>query len=408
MVLGILILATAWAVFAWITQLRAGLAVTGLRDIPGGAPWGLYITNFIYFAGLTAGGIAIASTIRLFKLKDYIPLARMAEIASVFSLMMAGASIIVDLGRPERVLNMIWYLPQRIGSSPLVWDMASLTIYLVFAVAYLYVEMREDLAKLAKKGRLEWLYRILLPAYTPGERERVVKIVWWASILNLPLMLIVEAVAGWIFGLMPARPGWYGAIMAPYFVVGAVLSGVAALAVIATACRALFGWQEYIKPAQFKGLGVALASVSIIYLYFVLVEVVTVRWGGPIGELRVSLAVAGREFAGLFWFQIVALVTAFAVSVIGVALPKVSRIWTTAASSVLLLIALWISRFLIVVPSLTRPGLSYQTGSYSPTWVEWSIVGGTFAAMALLFLLFTKLFPIVPFTEMREAGTIEA
>jgi len=157
--------------------LREGLVVTGLRDIPGGAPWGVYLVNFVFFIGIAHAGIAVAAAIRLLKLHDYIPIGRMAELLTVFGLMMAGLSIVFDLGRPDRVFNLIRYYPERLGSSPLIWDVTAVITYLVVSVTYLYLELREDIAKLAEK-RWTRFYWLLLPGYEPGERARIDSIIW--------------------------------------------------------------------------------------------------------------------------------------------------------------------------------------------------------------------------------------
>ncbi len=402
--LGFLLLGLAWFAFAWITQLRTGLEVTGMRDIPGGSPWGVYMTNFIFFIGITHAGIAIASAIRLLKLRDYIPLARIAELVTVFSLVMAGFSLLFDAGRPDRIFNLILYYPQRLASSPLIWDITAIAVYLIFAATYLYLEMREDMARLAKShSRLGWLYRLLLPAYEPGERERIVKIVWWASVFNFPIMVMVHTSVAWVFGLMVGRPGWYGAIMGPYYVLGAILSGVASVVVMAAIYRQLFGWQEHIRPQVFRGLGKFLSWMSVLYIYFMLSEFIAVKFAGPVPELKVSMAWSNLEFAWLYWVQVVALLIAFTIFFINTVFPRVFRIGTTVFASALVVVTLWITRFLIVVPSLTRPYLPYPPGSYTPTWVEWSLVLGTFVMVALLFMLFTRFFPIIPLTEMEKA-----
>jgi molybdopterin-containing oxidoreductase family membrane subunit len=104
---------------------------------------------------------------------------------------------------------------------------------------------------------------------------------------------------------------------------------------------------------------------------------------------------------------VLALVIAFGIFFINTVFPKAFRIGTTVFASALVVVTLWLTRFLIVVPSLTRPYLTYPTGSYTPTWVEWSLVGGVFAIFALFFMLFTKFLPIIPITEMERAGKEE-
>jgi molybdopterin-containing oxidoreductase family membrane subunit len=402
--LGILLLGVVWFAFAWIVQLRSGMVVTGMRDIPGGAPWGIYLVNFIFFIGIAHAGIALAAGIRLLNLRDYVPVGRMAELLTIFGLMMAGLSILFDLGRPDRIFKMIVHYPERFGSSPLIWDVTAILTYLAVSLTYLYIELRADLARLADRVRWGWIYRLLLPGYEAGERERIDRIIWWASIFIIPIMVMVHSTVAWIFGLMVSRSGWYSAILGPYFLLGAVLSGIAAVVVVAAIYRRLFGWQEYIQPTVFRGLGKVLCWLAFAYLYFLFSEFVTVEFAGPLGELNVSLALTRREFAWPYWLQIAALFLAAAIFFVNTVFPTIFRIGTTVFAAVLVVATLWLTRFLIVVPSLTRPYLPYPTGRYTPTWVEWSLVGGTVVIMVLCFMLFTKVLPIVSLTEMEQAA----
>jgi molybdopterin-containing oxidoreductase family membrane subunit len=264
--------------------------------------------------------------------------------------------------------------------------------------------LREDLARLAERVRWGWLYRLLLPGYEPGERQRIDKIIWWMSIFIIPIMVMVHSTVAWIFGLMVSRSGWYSAMLGPYFLLGAVLSGIAAMVVVAAIYRRLFAWQAYITPTVFRGLGKVLCWLAFAYLYFLLSEFLTVEFAGPLGELNVSLALTRREFAWPYWLQIAALLVAAAIFFINTVFPEVFRIGTTVFAAALVVATLWLTRFLIVVPSLMRPFLPYPTGSYTPTWVEWSLVGGTGVIMVLCFMLFTKFLPIIPLIEMERAA----
>ncbi len=395
---GLLIL-ICWVFFAWYQQLTHGLSVTGLRT-PVGAIWGLYITNFVFFVAISSAGIAIASCIRLFKLKDYIVVARIAELATVFSLMAAGVSIIMSIGRPDRLFNLITYFPSRVSSSPLTWDVMGIYLYMIFSITYLYVEMREDLAWLAGKVKWGWVYKLLVPAYRPDERQGFKKIVLWASVFNFPIMVMVDNTVGCIFGLLVGRPGWYSQFLGPYFVLGAIFTGLAVVVVLAAIYRQTFHWQEFIKPVVFRGLGRMLCWVSITYIYFLISEFMAVNYSGPTGEVNVWESLTRGAFAPVFWTQIIMLVIAFLIFFINTIFPKFFRIWTTVLAAGMVIVALWSVRFLIVVPSLLRPFLPFPTGTYSPSWVELSMAGGAFAIFALLFILFTKFLPIMPVTEM--------
>jgi molybdopterin-containing oxidoreductase family membrane subunit len=307
------------------------------------------------------------------------------------------------MGRPDRIFNVILNYPERLASSPLVWDITAVATYLVFAVTYLYMEMREDLARLAGRVRWGWLYRYLLPAYEPRERKRIERIIFWASVFNFPIMVMVHTTVAWVFGLMVARPGWYSAILGPYYVVGAVLSGVAAVVVLTAIYRHIFHWQEIIKPLVFRGLGRFLSWFSLLYIYFLLAEFVTVKFAGTTAELNVSMLWTHLEYAWHYWLQVLALAVAFTIFFINTVFPKVFRVGTTVFAAALVVTTLWLTRFLIVVPSQLRPYLPFPTGSYTPTWVEWSLVAGTFAIVTLFFMIFTKVFPIIPVTEMEKA-----
>lgn len=404
---GLLILFIGWFAFAWIYQLRNGLVVTGMRDIPGGAPWGVYITNFIFWIGISHAGIAIAAGIRLLKLHRYIAVARIAELATIFSLMMAGLSIIMDMGRPDRIFNLILNYPSRLPTSPLVWDVTAIGTYLITSAAYLYIELRGDLARLMGRVKWKWLYRLLLFGYEADERGRIERVIFYASIFIIAIMVMVHTTVAWIFGLMVSRPGWYATMLGPYFVLGAILSGIAAVVVLAGIYRRVFHWEEILTPTVFRGLGRVLSWFTILYIYFLLAEFMTVMFAGPTGELTIWTVLTQGRFAPLFWLQAGALVVAFAIFFINTLFPKVFRVWTTIFASALVVVALWITRFVIVVPSLTHPYLPYRMGSYTPTWVEWSLVGGTFAIVTLFYTLFTKFFPVISLTEIERAGEVE-
>ncbi len=397
--LGALSVLIAWSFYAWYTQLGQGLAVTGMRDIGVGPPWGLYIANFIFFIGLAHGGIAISAAVRIAGLETYRPITRIAELLTPISLMMAAISVLFDLGRPDRIFNIIRYYVERIGQSPLAWDWTVIIIYFAFSTIYLFLLMRRDLAFCAEKfPRWRWLYRLLLVAYTPEEKEKVNRLAWWMA-LCIPTLLVMLSggVIAWLLGLMIGRPGWYGAFMGPYFVTAAIASAVAAVIVLAAILRRLFKWEEIIKPEVFKGLGNFLAATMFIYLYFVFAEHITMQYAGPLStpELSVSNALLTGEFSWLFWSMLIIFFVAPSLSIFAqVAVRKFSLTATTVAA-LAILVGLWIKRFLIVVPPLTRSLLPYPVGTYTPTWVEWSLVAGTFAMAALIYTLFIKIFPVM-------------
>lgn len=398
---GILLILIAWFGYAWGIQLTQGMGVTGMRT-PVGAAWGVYIANFVFFVGLAHGGIAIAAAIRLLKLTTYTPIARMGEVLTVISLMMAGLSIMIDMGRPDRIFNTILYWPQRVGSSSLSWDITVIIIYFALSASYLWLTMRQDLIRYVDRFALRgWIYKILLIGYEPDERVKIDRMAWWLSIAIVFLIVMLSGgVVAWIFGLLPSRPGWFGAMAGPYFLTAAIASAIAAVIVIAGILRRLFNWQVQIKAEIFKGLGAFLGIITLFYLYLVLAEQLTMRYAGPVSESLISEMLLQGKMAPIFWPMII---LGFLVPSLLLIAQAINTRWLSVTRTVLaaaaIVIAFWIKRFLIVVPSLLRPLLPFPGGSYSPSWIEWSVITGIFAIAVLLFMLFLKIFPILEASE---------
>lgn len=405
-----LVAVSLWFVYAYFTQLRNGLAVTGLRDLGvpyAGAPWGLYISTFVWFVGLAHGGIAVSAGARLLKLERFHSIARIAEVLTVITLMMAGANVVIDMGRPDRVFNVLTFFGARVWESPLVWDFTVILTYLTLCVTYLYLTMRQDLAALRTRfpGRLAWLYAPLLVGYDPKEKPKIDQIAWWLALTIIALMVLLSGgVIPWLFGLMGSRVGWYGAGQGPYFLTGALASAIAGVILIAAALRKAYGWQKEIELVVFRQLGVVLGVLVGFYLWFILHEQMTMRFAGPEEELQISNALLTGRFAGIYWgMLIVGFFIPAAYLFVQTVRPNAFRIGLVATCAGLIVAALWVKRMLIIIPSLLYPRLAYAEGSYSPTWIEWSVLAGALATAGLLYLAFIKLFPMMDVTDEPKA-----
>jgi len=403
--LAVLLAIIAWFGYAWYTQLTSGLVVTGMRDIPGGSPWGVYIANFIWFVGIAHGGIAVSAAIRIMKLEQFKPVARMAELLTVITLFMAGLSIIFDIGRPDRMFNMILYYWERIGNSPLLWDLTVIVGYWVLSATYLVITMREDVAKLSEKLPSRWkpFYKIVLVGYNSSEKTKVDQMAWWLALSLILLMALLSGgVVPWIFGLMSSQPGWFGAVQGPFFLTAALTSAMGGVIIIAATLRQLFGWQNQIELEIFKGLSKILAILTLVYLWFILQEQLTAQFAGSVTERTISEALFTGRFALLYLGIIACLIVSFVYLAVQAFKPSWFSLKGTVIASLVILSALWVKRFLLVIVSLLYPRLPYQVGSYTPTWVEGSLVAGTFAMTFLVYLLFVKVYPIL---ELRKEVT---
>ncbi|MBI4331059.1 MAG: polysulfide reductase NrfD [Chloroflexi bacterium] len=394
---GILLSIVSLFGYAWYIQLTTGLGATAMRT-PVGAAWGVYIANFVFFASMAHGGMAISAAVRLLKLTRFIPVARMGEVVTLVCVMMAGLSIMIDLGRPDRSFNMILYWPERVVSSPLTWDMTVIVLYFTLSSSYLWLTMRKDLYRLAGRfPRRGLIYKALLIGYSPDQEHAIERAAWFLSVAILVLIVMLSGgVIPWIFGLQSGRPGWFGAVASPYFLTAAMVTSIAAVIIIAAALSKIYRWQAHIKPEIYRQLGAVLGVFTHFYIYLTIAEQITMRYASPHGETTISEILLEGQFAPIFWPMLVIGLALPAVVLIAQTFrPKWFSLTRTVIASAVILVAFWIKRFIIVIPSLLRPLLPFPSGSYSPSWVEWSIIIGIFALAILLYVGFLKLFPIV-------------
>ncbi len=390
---------------AWLVQVNFGLVVTGLRDTGtmGGSPWGLYISFDIYFVGISFAGITMAAMIRLLDLKHLRPVARIAEVLTVVALILATFAVIPDLGRPlVGIVNLFTYArPQSPFFGTFVLVIAG---YLLASLTYLYLDSRKDAAVLAKTpGRLQRLHRFLAAGYrdTPEEQKRHRRVSFWLAVAIIPILVAAHSTLGLVFGLQAGRPGWYSALQAPAFVVLAGISGLGALIVLIAIARWSMGEKRNINGDVFKSLGKYLMVLIAVYLYFMLVELLTATYQGHAQETLLVNALLFGEYAGVYWLSVAFLVIPLFL-IVTLALTGRWSIPVLVAIGLMVNVAAIAKRYIVVVPSLTHGSLlPYQIGVYTPTWVEYGIIVGLFAFGALLIGLFMKLFPIMPLPEER-------
>jgi molybdopterin-containing oxidoreductase family membrane subunit len=335
-------------------------------------------------------------------LERYKPLARIAELVTLVSMTAAVMNIGLDLGHIERfIVNVVLY--GRIHS-PLVWSMTVISTYIVGSCVYLYVAMRRDLCIASNElPRRRWLYRILSIGYvdTPEVRERHNRTAWWCAVIILPIMVSVHSVYGYIFGMQGGRPGWFNPIMAPYFVLGAIVSGFSAMIIIAWIVRLVFPfWKGLLPPRMFKGLGVFLGFVTWLYMYFLFSELLTGQYAPPEADHTVWSDILWGRFRVFTWIVLVCgMAVPFWMLFIQGVNRKICSIGLTVTAAVLINLALWSIRYLIVVPSFLHPHLPYRIALYNTTLVEWTILGGTWVFMILFLAILLKLVPVIEMPE---------
>jgi molybdopterin-containing oxidoreductase family membrane subunit len=406
--IAVLLVLVGVGVFAYLTQLIEGEIVTGMRDIGtmAGAPWGMYIAFVVYFIGVSFAGITIAVLIRLLGMDHLKPIARMAEVLTVIALILGSLCIIADVGQPGRaIINLFRYArPQSpfFGTFTLV-----VSGYMFASLVYLYLDSRADAAKMAENpGKLQGFYRIWAAGWqgTPSELGRRRISSFWLAIAILPLLVVAHSTLGFVFGLQVGRPGWFGGLQAPGFVILAGVSGLGMLIIIAAILRKVLKLEEQFTLDIFKFLGNFLMALTVAYLYFMVVEMLTAVYVAGPHEAAINQALLFGQYALIFWTSVAFLVVSFVLLFVQFARNRYS-FGLAVLAGVLVNLAAIGKRYLIVIPSQTHGSLlPYTTGTYSPSWVEVSIILGLFALGALLFITFMKLFPIMELAEAAEGG----
>jgi Ni/Fe-hydrogenase subunit HybB-like protein len=398
--LALLLVLTGSGAAAYMLQVQDGLIVTGMRDT---VIWGLYISNFVFFSGISMAGTFISAILRFTGAEWRRPLTRLAELTTVAALMMCGLMPIVDMGRPDRLIHILLY--GRL-ESPLIWDIIAIPTYLTASVIYLYLFLIPDAALVRDrlKGKVAgWrtrLYSIVAVRFQgfPAQIKRLERGSGIMLLLVVPIGVTVHSVVSWIFGLT-FRAGWDSTIFAPYFAVGALYSGTAMLITLMIITRRFFHLEEYFTEKHFRYLSYMMAVFGIVYLYFTFAEYLTIAYKLQSNESLLLQELLLGRYALLVWPGFVG----------GQILPIILALFKRTRTLPILLvttimvnIGMWIKRYIIVVPSLANPQLPYEWGVYAPTAVELIITVASFAGFALLITLFAKFFPIVSVWEMRE------
>jgi len=387
----VLVAVLAFGLASWIYELDKGLASTGMRDV---VSWGMYIFTFAFFIGLSAGGLIMASSAEVFGIKALKPLSRVGVLSAAACVSVAALMIIPDLGRPDRILN-IFVHPN--WSSPLIWDILIITVYFVFSVV--------DLAILHQH------------ATEPGKMRQAARVL---AYVGLPTAVLLHSVTAWIFGLQIARTWWNTALMAPLFVVSAILSGTALVTLVALAVER---WAGFTLPAETRRWLRGFITVALfVDLFFVGCDYITVLWGNvPADRSALNLVLPGGPWAWIFWVEWIAGGIMPLALLLVPALRR--RPGALGAAAVLAIVGVYAFRIELVVIGFVNPLTQYPPGNalgsynptatsfqligrYTPTWVEYGIVLGLVALFAAIMTVGYQWLRLSrPARELTEAGT---
>ncbi|AFO59341.1 NrfD/PsrC family molybdoenzyme membrane anchor subunit [Natrinema sp. J7-2] len=393
--LGVLIVA---GLGAWAYQLQQGLVVTGMDNI---FSWGLYIMLFVLFIGLSAGGLIISSAPKFFHSKRYDSLAALGVLLSLGCIVVAGLLILPDLGSPSRVTG---FLTSPDPRSPMVWDFGIVLLYGLFNVGYLWLLTRRDLAKMGSRLALG-------VADTPAGRERDRKRAFWAAAVAMPLAVGLHSVTGWIFATQIGRGDWFNPLVAPMFIMKALVSGLALLLVTSILVDRFtrFRFPRELVPELGKLLGIFVA-VHVVYL--VAAERLPHAWAAHFEFWSITSAFLVGDTIHFWLWTVIGGVLPIAL----LAVPSLRRrIKAVFVASVAAIVGILFEGVYLIftgyhdvnidaAPGVTT-GTGYTgleadiwatTGSYTPTIVELLIAVGLIAVGALIVTLGLRFVPIQP------------
>lgn len=406
-----------WTIFflIWITigayalylQIAKGHGITGMRD---NVVWGLYIVNFIFFIGLSYAGAIISGLLHLFKVSWGKPIIRLAQMMTIISVVVGPIFILLCVGRFDRLHHLFIY--PRI-QSPLTWDVLAILTYFVGSVLFLYMALIKDFAvyRDAKLNIPSWkqrMYKFMAIGYkgAASQKRHLIISQNLLAIILIPLSIIVSSILSWIFG-MTLRPGWHSTIFGPYFVLGALFSGVGVLIITMWVYRKMYHLENYFTDKHFVNLGYIMMVLAGGYGYFTFSEYFTSWFGSAKWDSDVIEKLFNPKEYG--WWTLFANFAGIVLPIVIVAIPATrKRNWITLAAF-LMVMALWVKRYLIIVPTLETPALPMQDTrlnyiKYTATWPEWALTFAGIASFLLFFTIMSKFVTVVPVSELEDTS----
>jgi len=391
---------------AFIAQVVLGIGLSGLMNPVG---WGVYITTFVFWVGIAHSGTLISAILYLFRAPWRQAIYRAAEAMTVFAVMTAGLFPIIHLGRPWVFYWLLPYPNQRQiwpnFRSPLLWDVFAVGTYFTVSSVFFFIGMIPDIAAARDATTVRWrkkLYTVLAMGWTGSDREwkHFSRAYLYLAALATPLVLSVHSVVSWDFA-MSIVPGWHSTIFAPYFVAGAIFSGLAMVATILIPVRKIFGMEAYITTKHFDSMSKLILFTSLVVSYAYATEIFLTWYSGEAPHAE-GQYIAASLMGPYWWAGAIMLTCNFVVPQLLWFRNVRRNIPALFVITIFINIGMWFERFVIFVTSLHHEYMPWQWGVYKPTLTEMAIMVGSFGWFFLLFLLFMRVLPPVAIAELKE------
>ena len=405
-VTGVLALIVVYALgYEWYRLIMEG---QGLAGVLRPDYWGVFLVNTVFWIGISHAGTFISAILRVLKVESRRPFTRAAELMTTFGLVQAGLSIFMHLGR---VWLVYWMFPipneRRIWPdfhSPLMWDLMAITTYLLCSTMYLILPLIPDLAMARDRTVGGWrktFYRILAIGFrgTEGEWKNLTTAMNIFAFAIIPVMFSVHTIVSWDFA-MASRPGWSSTVFGPYFVIGALHSGMAAVAIVLFLLRSTMKHYKYfIRAEHFNTIGTLMLLVSMAWAYFYFNDYLVPWYGGDVWDKLVQEYTEKGPVAYLWYIMLIC----------NIAVPWLilwnkrwrQTPWLLAIAGLLINVGMWLERYIIIPVGVTINRMPFTWRQYEPR-IEIPMTVGTFALFLLLYILASRLIPLIPVWEVQE------
>jgi molybdopterin-containing oxidoreductase family membrane subunit len=404
---GTAIAATIVGAICWGIQITYGLGMAGINSP---VDWGVYITNLVFWIGIGHAGTLISAILFLFRAKWRNTVNRSAEAMTIFAVITAGLFPLIHAGRVWKIP--LWMAPVIGGfpttnnlwpnlRSPLMWDVFAISTYLTISLLFWYMGLIPDLASI--RDRSKGIKRFIYGFLSFGWRGTIKQ--WWhyeagyglLAALATPLVLSVHSVVSWDFA-MSIQPGWHTTIFPPYFVAGAILSGIAMVYFLVIPVRYMFRLEQFILEDHLEACNKLVLLTSTIVFYAYGIEFFVAWYSGNPYEWGIFVKRAIGPYAFYFWVMVFC----------NCIFPMVfwfkwarRSIFLAMIVNCLINVGMWFERYNIIVSSLVEDFLPGSWGHYAPSLTEIGITVGSFGWFFFWFFLFCKYFPFISMSELK-------
>jgi Ni/Fe-hydrogenase subunit HybB-like protein len=403
MVVALLFMGVLTGAGCWLYQILVGIGVGGQNNP---VHWGTYLINFVFWVGIAHSGTLISAILHLFRAGWRNPIARAAETMTVFAVCTAGLFPFIHLGRPWLVYYMIPIPNQRFlwpnFQSPLVFDLVAISTYLTVSTLFWYTGMLPDLAIIRDraKGMRRKIFGVISLGWT-GEYEQwrhYARGYLFFAALATPLVISVHSVVSWDFAL-GIVPGWHSTIFAPYFVAGAIHSGLAMVLTLMIPLRRIFHYEKIITVQVLESVAKTIVFTGLIVGFSYVTEIFIAWYSNNNVEIEAFRWRIFGHYSVEFWIMVICNTM---VPLLYLFKKVRTHIRALFIISIFINIGMWFERFVIIVGGVAHDFLPYAWGLYTPSIVEYGILLGSFSLFFFLFVLFVKHLPSVSMTEMKE------